>query len=97
MSTKSHAHHSDNKMFNNDGVSSKIVVDSAREQIRGKFKEAFKDATVQVHWLEYNTPWTNRAEGAVQANKRSATHSMKKSAFPSRLWDYCAKLQAKIR
>ena len=37
----------------NDGVPSKIVVDGAREQIMGKFKEACQDATVQVQKLEY--------------------------------------------
>ena len=66
MSTKSNAHHSDKKLFKNDGVPSKIVMDGAREQIMGKFKEACQDATVQVQQLEYNTPWANRAEGAVR-------------------------------
>ena len=31
MSTKSNAHHSDKKLFKNDGVPSKIVMDGARE------------------------------------------------------------------
>ena len=97
MYTKIHAHHSAKKMFNNDGVPSKIVMDGDREQIMGKFKEACQDATVQVQQLEYNTPWTNRSEGAVQENKRSARHAMKKSACHARLWDYYDELQAKIR
>ena len=49
MSTKNHAHHSANRIFNNNGVTSKKVVDSAREQIMGKFKEACQDAMIQVH------------------------------------------------
>ena len=57
MSTKSHAYHSDKKLFNNYGVPSKIVMEGARDQIMGKFKEACQDATVQVQQLEYNTPW----------------------------------------
>ena len=65
MSTKIHAHYSDKKLFKNDGVPSKIVMDGAREQIMSKFKEACPDATVQVQQLEYNTPWANRADGAV--------------------------------
>ena len=60
MSTKIHAHHSDKKLFNNNGVSSKIVMGGAREQVMGKFKEACQDSTVQVQQLEYNTPWANR-------------------------------------
>ena len=53
MSTKIHAHHSAKKMFKNYGVSSKIVVNGARDQIVGKSKEACQDATVQVQKLEY--------------------------------------------
>ena len=65
MSTKSHAHHSANKMFKNDGVISKIVMDGAREKIMGKFKEACQYAMFQLQQLEYNTPWVNRYAGAV--------------------------------
>ena len=66
MSTKNHAHHSDKNLLKNYGVPSQIVMDFARYKIMGKFKEACQDATVQVHQLEYNTPWENRVEGAVQ-------------------------------
>ena len=97
MSIKIHAHHSSKKMFKNDGVLSKIVLDGARDQIMGKFKEACQNATVQVHQLKYNTPWSNRSEGSVRENKISARRAVKKSAFPARLWYYCAELQAKIR
>ena len=97
MSTKSNAHHSAKKLFKNDGVPSKIVMDGAREQVLGKFKDACNDATVLVQQLEYNTPWANRAEGAVRENKRAVRRAMKKSDCPAKLWDYCAELQAKIR
>ena len=73
-------------MFKNDGVTSKIVMDGAREKIMDKFKEACQDATVQVQQLEYNTPWANRAEGAVRENKRAARRAMKKLDCPARLW-----------
>ena len=66
MSTKRYAHNSAKNMFKNDGVTSKIVMDSAREQIVGKFKEAHQDATVQVQQLEYNNHLAKRAEGAVR-------------------------------
>ena len=62
-----------------------------------KFKEACQDVTVQVQQLEYNTHWSNIAEGAVRDNKRSARRAMKKSACLARLCDYCDELQAKIR
>ena len=52
MSTKIHAHHSAKKLFKNDGVLSKIVVEGAREQIMGKFKEACQDATIQLQQIE---------------------------------------------
>ena len=97
MCTKSRAHHSSKKLFKNDGVPSKIVMESSREKIMVKFKESCQDVTVQVHQLEYNTPWANRAEGAVQQNKRATRRAMKKSACPARLWDYCDELQADIR
>ena len=66
MSTKRHAHHSAKKLFKNDGVSSNIAMKGAMEKIMGKFKEACQDSIVQVQQLEYNTPWANIAEGAVQ-------------------------------
>ena len=72
-------------------------MEGAMEQVMGKFKEACQDATVQVKQLKYNTPGANRAEGTVQENKRAERRAMKKSDCPTRLWDYCAKLQAKIR
>ena len=97
MSTKSYAHNSAKKLFKNDGVPSKIVMDSAREQIMGKFKEACQDETVQVQQLESNTTWENRDEGAVRENKRAARCAMKKSDCPARIWDYCDELQANIR
>ena len=65
MSTISHAHHSNKKIFKNGGVPSKIVMNGAREQVMGKFKEACQYTTVQAHQIKYNTTWANRAEGAV--------------------------------
>ena len=65
MSTKINAHNSANKQFKNDGVPSKIVMNGAREQVMGKFKEACQYTTVQAHQIKYNTTWANRAEGAV--------------------------------
>ena len=52
MSTKRHAHHSAKKLFESDGVPSKIVVDGATEKSVGRFKEACQDATVKVQQLE---------------------------------------------
>ena len=96
MSTKSNAHHSAKKLFNNNGVPSKIVMDGAREQVIGKFKEACQYATVQVQQLEYNTPSANRDEGAVRENKRAVIRAINKSACPAKLREYCSELQAKI-
>ena len=48
LSTKIHANHPAKKLFKNDGVTSKIVMDGAMELIMVKFKEACQDATVQV-------------------------------------------------
>ena len=42
MSTKSYEYHSAKKLFKNDGGPSKIVMDSSREQVMGKFKEVVK-------------------------------------------------------
>ena len=72
-------------------------MDGSREQFMGKLKDACQYTTVQVQQLKYNNPWKNRAEGAVQENKRAARSAMEKSACPAKLWDYCAELQAKIR
>ena len=85
MSTKIHAHHSAKNLFKNDCVPPKIVMDVAKEKIMGKFKESCQYATVQEQQLEYNNPWENRSEGAVQNNKRSARFAMKNSDFPARL------------
>ena len=51
MSTKTNAHHLAKKLFKNDGVLSKIVMDGAREKVMGKFKETCQDATFHVHQL----------------------------------------------
>ena len=77
--TKSNAHHSAKKLFENEGVPSKIVMDGAREQVMVKFNEACQYTMVQVQQLKYSTPWENRAEGAVQENKRAARRAMKNS------------------
>ena len=97
MSTKRQAHHSTKKLFKNNGLTSKIVMDGAWQQVMGKFKEACQDATVQVQQLKYNTPWENRAEGAFQENKRAARRAMNNSACPARLWYYCSEFHAKTR
>ena len=93
ISTKSKTHHLAKKLFKNDGVPSKIVTDCAREQVVGKFKEAFQYALVQVQQFEYNTPWVNRAEVTVRDIKIAARRAMKKSACPERLWSYFTELQ----
>ena len=56
MRSKSHTHHSAKKIFKNDGVLGKIVMDGAHEQNLGNFREACNDVTVMVQQLEYNTP-----------------------------------------
>lgn len=66
MPSKKYAHHSAQKLFKNDGVPSKIVMDGAKEQTQGQFKKACQDASVLVQRLEYNTPWANRAEGGCE-------------------------------
>ena len=78
MLTKRNAHHLAKKLFKNNYVSSKIVMDRGRYQFMGKFKEACQDATVQVHQLEYNTPRENRAEDAVGENKKASRRARKK-------------------
>ena len=90
MSTKINAHHSAKKLFNNDGVPSKIVIDGAREQILVKSKEACQGVMVQVQQLKYNTPWVYISGCAVRENKGAARSAMKKSDCPARLCDYCA-------
>ena len=78
MSTKSHAHHSDKNLFKNDGVPSKTIMDGARDQVMGKFKEACQYATVQVQNLKYNNTSAKRDEGAVREDKISARRAAKK-------------------
>ena len=48
MPSKSNTHHSAKKLFKNYGVPSKIIMDGAKEQILGKFRDACIDATVSV-------------------------------------------------
>ena len=97
MSNKINSHNSAKRLFNNDGVPPKIVMGGTREQVMGKSKDFCQDATVQVQRIEYNTPWENRAEGAVRQNKIDARRATNKQACPARLWDYCSELQEKIR
>ena len=46
MYTKSNALHLGKKLFKNDGVPSRIVIEGAREQVIGKYEEAYQDAMV---------------------------------------------------
>ena len=62
-------------------------MDGAREQTLGRFKDICNNAAVIVHQLEFNTPWVNRAEGAVRENKRAARRAIKHSSCPPKLWD----------
>ena len=57
------------KLFKDDRIINKIVMDGAREQIMGEFNKTCNDASVEVQQLEFSTPWVNLAEGSVRENK----------------------------
>jgi len=52
MSSVNKAHHSANKLFKNDVVHPKIVMDGAHEQVLGKFRDACNDTAVMIVGLD---------------------------------------------
>ncbi|KAL7530108.1 hypothetical protein ACHAXR_003313, partial [Thalassiosira sp. AJA248-18] len=97
MKKKSEAHESLSLLFKRDGVPPEMIMDGAREQISGQFRDKLKEANCHLKQLEPYSPWSNAAEGTIRELKRGASRRMLKTGTPKRLWDHCLELEALIR
>ena len=43
-------------MFKDCGISNKVVIDGAREQVIRGFNKTYNDASIEVQQLEFGTP-----------------------------------------
>jgi hypothetical protein len=98
MKKKSEAHETLSLLLKRDGAPTTLVSDGANEETLGEFRrKARKAETHCCKETEPHSPWQNRAEGCTGEIKRATGRAMLKTKSPSRLWDYCAELKARIR
>ena len=97
MKKKSEAHEGLSLMFQRDGVPPKLVLDGAKEQISGIFRQKCKDVHVHVRQIEPHTPQSNAAETSIKELKNGVARKMFQSKCPKRLWDDCLELEAFIQ
>ena len=97
MAKKSDAHEALSLLFAQEGVPSTLVMDGAREQVMGEFRNKARQADCHVKQTEPYSPWQNAAEGTIRKLKKSAGRKMIKSNSPKKVWDDCIKLEMEIR
>ena len=82
MKSEKNIYHSLKSMFKEIGVPSKLVVDGARAQGKGKSRDLCDHSSCDVVELEKNTPTYNRAERYIQLLKNSCKRDMTQSDSP---------------
>lgn len=96
MKTKGQAHEALSQLFATEGVPSRMVMDNAREQIMGDFRQKCRQVDCHVSQTEPYTPWSNAAEAGIRELKKGFGRSMMKSKAPLRLWNHCLEWEAMI-
>ena len=97
MRKKGQAHEALSKLFAEEGVPAKIVVDGSKEQTLGEFRKKARQADCYILTAEPYTPQSNAAESAIRELKKGVGRKMVKSKAPRRLWDDCLELEAHIQ
>ena len=82
--------------FKEIGVPSKLIVDGARAQVKGKARDLCDHSSCDVIELEKGTPASNRAERYIQILKNSSKRDMTQSDSPIVFWCYCIERRAMI-
>ena len=97
MQRKSEAHEGLFILAQRDGVPPVLVMDGAKEQVMGRFRQKARQMGVQIKQTEPYSPWQNAAEGAIREVKQGAGCKMAKMKTPAKLWDHCLELEECIR
>jgi hypothetical protein len=97
MTKKSEAHETLSLLFARDGVPHTMIMDGAREQTMGEFRQKSRQADCHMKQTEPHSPWSNAAEGAIRELKKGVACNMLHTTAPKCLWDDCAELEALIR
>jgi hypothetical protein len=84
-------------LLKQDGAPTGLVLDGAKEETQGEFCRKAREADIHCRETEPHSPFQNRAEGCIHEIKRATGRAMLKSKAPTKLWDYCAELKARIR
>ena len=70
MQTKLDAHETLSLLFSRHGVPNIMIVDGAKEQVQGRFKQKARQADCRLKRTEPFSPWANGAEGAIRELKK---------------------------
>ena len=97
MKTKGDGHHSLSLLFLHEGVLLTLIMDGAKEQVMGKFRQKAGQADCQVKQTEHYSPWQNAAEATIKELNKGTGRKMIRTGSPKVLWDNCLELEAKIR
>ena len=97
MAKKSDAHETLSLLFAQEGVSSTLVMDGAREQVMGEFRLKARQADCHEKQTEPYSPWQNAAESSIRELKKGTGRKIIKSNSPKKLWDDCIELEMEIR
>ena len=82
--------------FKEEGVPPALVVDGAKEQVKGKSLKLCHQVGCEIRELEQGTPYSNRAEHYVGILKEKVLREMKRTKSPRKLWDYCVEWCTKV-
>jgi hypothetical protein len=97
MKSKSDAHETLSLLLKREGVPPEMIMDGAKEQIQGKFKDKLKEANCHLKQTEPYSPWQNYAEDTIREVKRSLSCKMIKTGSPKKLWDHSLELEALVK
>ena len=97
MARKHDAHETLSLLFAQEGVPSTLIMDGAREQVMGEFRQYARQADCHVKQTEPYSPWQNAVEGTIRELKKSSGRKVIKVNSPKKLWDDCIELEMEIR
>ena len=97
MASRNEAHETLTLLVAGNGILSACICEYAKEMIKGKFYQKFKDAACQLKQLEPCTQWPNAAERQIKELKKGTGCKWLWSRAPKHLWDDCLELEAYIR
>ena len=74
-----------------------MVMDIAREQVKGEFRRKNNEVRTHVRQTEPQSQFSNATEGAIRELKKGFGRDMVREQSPKVLWDHCLERQLHIR